>query len=149
MRDLSAAAVNSGDFLRLAKKIGRSRFPEKRIFEFVARRIFFEPTPKDHQIVRTAAATLRTRRGNCVDCSVLISAMLRANNISHRFRAVGLRQWNRQYTHVFIITNKGYILDTVPGQRQDGREYLHRLANWKGIFNFTEPYDRFKDLKVL
>ncbi len=110
----------------------------KYLFDFAYKNIYFEPDPKYTQRIRSAKRSLLDKRGNCVDYSVFFGSILLLLKIPFKLRMVKLAGSN-QYTHVYIVTQSGIVLDAVIGQDQDGNEYKNR-AQLNGKYNTEVPY---------
>lgn len=117
------------------------------IFDYAYGVASFYPDPERKQYIRSAKRTLKDGLANCVDYSVLISTLLILAGISHSIRRVGF-DWPKRYLHVYIILDDGTVMDAIQGQRQDGKEYLHRKRK-RGMFGVQQPYLYKNDLKVL
>lgn len=115
--------------INLARELSISLYePYKTAFvlcNFAFNAATFEPDTDGIQVIKTPAATLRTRRGNCVDYTVLIGAIAKAANIPIIIKVVAIGGNN--FGHVYPVVN-GLPCDVVPYQRQDGNEHLHRDA---------------------
>lgn len=96
----------------------------QKIANFAFKHAYFEPDPPKTQIIRTPAATLRTKRANCVDYTVLIGAVAKALGRHVIIRICQLPGQNN-YGHVYPVVD-GYALDIVPGQNQYGQEIFTR-----------------------
>ena len=86
------------------------------IFDFVNEKVAYEADPDDLQIIRTADKTLRDKRGNCVDFSVLQSALLRAAGVGHFFRIAKYEPGGWQ--HIYVKTKDGHALDPTIGKER-------------------------------
>lgn len=106
----------------------------KKIFDCIFKLVYFFPDPASAQYVRTVNRTLKDRRGNCVDYSVLFSAFLRALQVPHRIRIVEYpNQKVPGISHIYVQTLNGITLDAVIGQDQEGREVNKKIR--QGFFN--------------
>lgn len=106
----------------------------KRIFDAIFKLIYFFPDPTDTQYVKTVNRTLKDRRGNCVDYSVVFSAFLRALRVPHYIRIVEYpNQAVPGISHIYVKTLDGITLDAVIGQDQHGNE-----INKKHRFGFFD-----------
>lgn len=133
-------------FREFAARFKRAKDPEKAIFDFVFKNIYFYPDPDNFQVVRSPIATLRDQFANCVDYSVLIAACLITCGIKCRFRCIAEKP--NFYTHVYVVTNKGTVLDAILGQEQTGLEKLQRLPGASGLFNTEAPHKYKLDYPV-
>ena len=52
------------------------------------------------------------------------------------------------FSHIYIVTDSGVVMDAVLGQDQDGKEYLKSKTQRTPYFNKEANYIKF-DLKVL
>lgn len=81
---------------------------------------------------------LRDGTGNCVDYSILQSAVLLRLGIPHWYDVVSFDKPN-EYNHIYVQTDSGTILDPVPPHKQDGTDTRQNRPN-EGWFNYTTPY---------
>lgn len=99
---------------------------------FALRSAYYQPDPPDHQRVKSAYATLRDQRGNCVDYSILISAILLVLEQPHFLRLVELEP-GKGFAHIYPVAllsdGRELALDIVPQQDQNGRERILRGLN--------------------
>lgn len=100
----------------------------------------FEPDTNGIQVIKTPAATIRTKRGNCVDYTVLIGAIANALNIPVIIKVVAIGD-GENFGHVYPIVN-GLPCDVVPYQRQDGTEHLHRKKETV-VYPIEKEYNKY------
>lgn len=89
------------------------------LFRGVRSDIFFEEDPAElFALVRDPWVTLRERRGNCIDQSVLLAAALTQLGIPWRFVTQGTTPDDRWHVYVEAFTDHGwYAIDpTLPGR---------------------------------
>jgi len=104
-----------------------------------------QPDAPGLQVVRTPAATLRDKRGNCVDYTVLIGAIATAAGIPVIIKVVALEP-DGEFVHVYPVVN-GFSCDVVPFQKQDGTEYLTRDPN-ATVYPTEKEYTKYFLLEV-
>jgi len=100
----------------------------------------FEPDVEGVQVIKTPAATIRTKRGNCVDYTVLIGAIAKAAGIPVIIKVVAIGD-QPEFGHVYPIVN-GLSCDVVPYQRQDGKERLFRTGH-EVVYPTEKEYNKF------
>jgi transglutaminase-like putative cysteine protease len=105
----------------------------------------FEPDAHGVQVIKTPAALIREKKGNCVDYTVLISSIAHAAGIPAIIKVVAIGN-SENYGHVYPVIN-GFACDVVPYQRQDGSEHLYRSGN-EVVFPIEEKYNKFFLLEV-
>jgi hypothetical protein len=104
-----------------------------------------QPDAPGLQIVRTPAATLRDKRGNCVDYTVLIGAIATAAGLPVIIKVVAFDP-SGEFAHVYPVVN-GFPCDVVPFQKQDGTEYLTRDPN-ATVYPTEKEYAKYFLLEV-
>lgn len=124
---------------RLIEFVKNNPMNEREIFETVFQSVLFEPDKKNKQVIKTPLATLRMGRGNCVDYSVLIATLMKLNGIKGFFRMVKFEEKGFP-KHIFVVSEKGKILDCSIGQNQDGEQTLQGRKNKNGFFNKELKY---------
>jgi len=100
----------------------------------------FEPDQEGKQVLKTPAALLREKKGNCVDYTILISALAHAAQIPAIIKVVAVKN-SKDFGHVYPVIN-GLPCDVVPYQRQDGTEHLYRTGE-EIVYPTEEPYNKF------
>jgi transglutaminase-like putative cysteine protease len=100
----------------------------------------FEPDPEGVQVIKTPAALLRSKKGNCVDYTVLLCALAKAADIPAIIKVVAVGD-SENYGHVYPVIN-GLPCDVVPYQRQDGLEHLYRTGQ-EVVYPTEERYNKF------
>jgi transglutaminase-like putative cysteine protease len=100
----------------------------------------FEPDAEGIQVLKTPAALMREKKGNCVDYTILISALALAANIPAIIKVVAVKK-SKDFGHVYPVIN-GFPCDVVPYQRQDGKEHLYRQGN-EVVYPTEENYNKF------
>lgn len=100
----------------------------------------FEPDVNGVQVIKTPAATMRTKKGNCVDYTVLIGAIAKAAGIPVIIKVVAIGD-QTEFGHVYPIVN-GLSCDVVPYQRQDGTEHLYRTGN-EVVYPTEKEYNKY------
>jgi hypothetical protein len=107
--------------------------------------MFFEPDTRTVQTIRTPRRSLMDKRANCVDYTVYIGSIAHALGFPVTVRIVQL-QGQSNYGHVYPIVN-GNVIDVVPGQIQDGTEYLHRVHKYP-LVGYTWPHIAKQDFYI-
>lgn len=100
----------------------------------------FEPDAEGVQVIKTPAALMRTKRGNCVDYTVLLCSIAKAADIPAIIKVVAIGN-SDNYGHVYPVIN-GLPCDVVPYQRQDGLEHLYRTGK-EVVYPIEEKYNKF------
>jgi transglutaminase-like putative cysteine protease len=100
----------------------------------------FEPDVNGVQVIKTPAATIRTKKGNCVDYTVLIGSIAKAVGIPVIIKVVAIGD-QAEFGHVYPIVN-GLSCDVVPYQRQDGKEHLFRTGQ-EVVYPIEKEYNKF------
>lgn len=100
----------------------------------------FEPDEEGKQVLKTPAALLREKKGNCVDYTILISALAIAAGVPAIIKVVAVKN-SKDYGHVYPVIN-GLPCDVVPYQRQDGKEHLYRTGS-EVVYPTEENYNKF------
>jgi hypothetical protein len=130
----------------IAEKLTTDPQKLKKIFRFAFHSAKYQPDDPDLQTIRTPKRTLRDGQANCVDYSVLTSSLLSILKIPHSFRVVSF-DGTDNFSHIYTVTDNGYILDCVIGQDQLGNEHLKTKR--RGHFNKEVPYTNGKDFRVI
>ena len=115
-------------------------FTAFRLCNFAYNAATFEPDAPGKQVLKTPAATLREKKGNCVDYTILISALALAAKIPAIIKVVAVNN-SKDFGHVYPVIN-GLPCDVVPYQRQDGKEHLYRTGN-EVVYPTEEKYNKF------
>lgn len=87
----------------------------------------FYPDEPGVQVIKTPAALMRERKGNCVDYSVFIGAIATAADVPVTLKIVAIEP-SENYGHIYPYVN-GLPCDVVPYQMQDGTEPENRRLN--------------------
>jgi hypothetical protein len=116
----------------IASEAKRSGNPIKFVFDYVYSNVVYEPDPNNIQLVKSPICTLKTKKGNCVDYSVLIGSILINLKIPFFFKTVGFDS-SGSFDHIYIVTKEqNLVLDCVIGQKQDGTDtFTNRPLNGK------------------
>jgi len=121
--------------------VRRNPMNERQIFNLAYGIASFKPD-KRHNVVKSPWATIRTHRANCVCYAVLIAALLKLNGIKGKFRAI--RQFDDwrypKPKHIYVVTNKGIVLDPVIGQNQKRELSRAQRKNKIGHYNKQAKY---------
>lgn len=115
-------------------------FSAFRLCNFAYNAATFEPDAEGIQVLKTPAALLREKKGNCVDYTILISSLALAANVPAIIKVVAVKD-NKDFGHVYPVIN-GIPCDVVPYQRQDGKEHLYRTGN-EVVYPTEETYNKF------
>lgn len=111
-----------------------------RLCNFAYNAATFEPDEAGKQVLKTPAALLREKKGNCVDYTILITALAIAADIPAIIKVVAVHD-SKDFGHVYPVIN-GLPCDVVPYQRQDGKEHLFRQGN-EVVYPTEEAYNKF------
>ena len=111
-----------------------------RLCNFAYNAATFEPDEAGKQVLKTPAALLREKKGNCVDYTILIAALAIAADIPAIIKVVAVHN-EKEFGHVYPVIN-GLPCDVVPYQRQDGKEHLFRQGN-EVVYPTEETYNKF------
>lgn len=107
----------------------------KNVFDFAVNNVEYCEDPAGVQWVRTPARLLHDGVGDCKSYAILIASILDNLNIPCMFRFVSFNN-EKQYTHVYIVTESGIIID--PVERLDG----------KPVFNYASEYTYKLDMNT-
>lgn len=118
----------------------------KCLFDFAYDTAVYEPDPNERQILQSVEKTMMLKKANCVDYTILLSALLRIAKIPHSYRVVSYKR-PTDYEHIYIVTHNGAVLDCVRGQRQDGTDTFYNRPS-KGKFNQETNYLYKRDFTV-
>lgn len=121
----------------LAKKLrGNSEMDTCRnVFNFAVENVKYSEDPVGVQWIRTPARLLRDGVGDCKSYAILIASLLDNLNIPCFFRFVSFND-EKQFTHVYIVTKSGIIID--PVERVDGQP----------VFNYASKYTYKLDMNT-
>jgi transglutaminase-like putative cysteine protease len=111
-----------------------------KLCNFAYKSATFEPDQDGIQVIKTPAALLRSKRGNCVDYTVLLCSIAKAADIPAIIKVVAVGN-SDNFGHVYPVIN-GFPCDVVPYQRQDGLEHLYRSGN-EVVYPTEEKYNKF------
>lgn len=144
MREVALVESKKPYIIELAQKLCINKkepyFTAFRLCNFAYNAATFEPDEEGKQVLKTPAALIREKKGNCVDYTILISALAIAANIPAIIKVVAVKK-SKDFGHVYPIIN-GLPCDVVPFQRQDGKEHLYRTGN-EIVFPTEELYNKF------
>lgn len=149
VRQIKASAKISAthpDVKQIANEIqGGQSTVIRMAFDSVYDRVIYTPTPPHQQNVRFGWRTLRDGKGNCVDYTILLSAILQNKGVPHKLRLVAWKP-GRGYEHIYIVAN-GITLDPCQGQPQDGTA-TRENRSYSGKFNNELPFYSKKDIHM-
>ena len=129
IKKLSQEGAKNETLQAAAKYISQMDDPIKGVFDFAYNSAVYYPDPDERQILQPVHVTLRDGKANCVDYSILQSALLRILGIKHYYKMVSFDN-APDYDHIYIVAN-GKVLDPVIGQRQDGsQKKLNRTPHY-------------------
>lgn len=144
MRDIAIIESKKQYVCNLAKKLcispAEPMYSAFRLCNFAYQAATFEPDQAGVQVLKTPAALLREGKGNCVDYTILISAIALAANIPAIIKVVAIKGTD-DFGHVYPIIN-GVPCDVVPYQRQDGLEHLFRTGG-EVVYPTEKEYTKF------
>lgn len=144
MRDIALQESQKPYVKNLAQKMSISNsepyYTAFKMCNFAYNSATFEPDPEGVQVIKTPAATLRTKKANCVDYTVLLCALAKAANIPSIIKVVAVGN-SENFGHVYPVIN-GLPCDVVPYQRQDGTEHLYRTGT-EVVYPTEEKYNKF------
>ena len=87
----------------------------KKIFDYLKNQINYKADGLEQQ-VRVPSGLIRTRQGDCKSYSVFTSAVLTNLGIPHKLVYASYDPKDPTPTHIYVITNKGCIIDAVYGK---------------------------------
>lgn len=131
MRKIAQDNANGPTIQQIAEELSREKDPVQAVFRYAYDNVAYRLDPPSTQRLRTAMRSLKEQYGNCVDYTILISALLQNMGIRHKMRMasyVGSDTWE----HIYVVVD-GRVLDPVLGQRQDNTDTLHNRNG--GYFN--------------
>ena len=144
MREVALIESQKPYIKELAEKLCINKrepyFTAFRLCNFAYNAATFEPDEEGKQVLKTPAALLREKKGNCVDYTILISALAIAANVPAIIKVVAVKN-SKDFGHVYPVIN-GLPCDVVPYQRQDGKEHLYRKGN-EIVYPTEETYNKF------
>lgn len=141
IKRLARKGAKSPIIQEVSEAIKFSDFPEKDVFGFVYDSVVFKPDPENDQQVRTVERSLSEGVGNCVDYTVLTSAILLSLGIPHKYKVVAFDR-RSGYEHIYVVTDR-VIIDPVLGQKQDGTDTRYNRQPF-GLFNQEMKYLKAK-----
>jgi hypothetical protein len=109
---------------------------------FFFKTCYFEPDPPQLQRIKSPDRMLRDGKGNCVNYSIAISAILKALGYVSILRVVKLPGTDN-FGHVYpvlIVDGKEIPIDIVPTQEQTGSEGVVRSYNTNYTLTPELPY---------
>lgn len=107
----------------------------KNVFDFAIENVKYNEDPAGVQLIRTPARLLHDGEGDCKSYAILIASILDNLDIPCMFRFVSFTDY-KQYTHVYIVTESGIIID--PVERVEG----------KPVFNYASDYTYKLDMNT-
>jgi len=87
----------------------------KKIFDYLKNHVNYKADGANQQ-VRLPSALIRTLQGDCKSYSVFTSAVLTNLGIPHKLVYASYDPQDSTPTHIYVITNKGCIIDAVYGK---------------------------------
>ena len=87
----------------------------KKIFDYLKNQISYKADGSE-QMVKLPSGLIRTLQGDCKSYSVFTSAVLTNLGIPHRLVYASYDPQDSTPTHIYVITNKGCIIDAVYGK---------------------------------
>lgn len=143
IKKLAIDGTKNEDLQRIAKEIASNGNVIEDVYNYAHNNVTYYPTPENRQIIRPVFTILRDGKGNCVDYTILQSALLLILNVPHVYRLVSYDS-SLESEHIYIVA-QNKILDPVIGQKQDGTE-INSLK--ESHFNKEIPYISKKDVKM-
>lgn len=108
-----------------------------RLYNCLYKFLEFERDDGGTQTIRTAARTIRDKKGNCVDYSVLLGAFLINMGQPFSFRMVSFGE-DENYAHIYPVLSDGTPIDLVLGKEDD----------FPAKYGTQVPYSSAKDLTI-
>lgn len=130
---------------RLLININEPAFSAMVLCNFAYNAATFEPDANGVQVIKTPAALIREKKGNCVDYTVLLASIAHSVGIPAIIKVVAIGD-SENYGHVYPVIN-GFPCDVVPYQRQDGTEHLYRTGT-EVVYPIEKEYNKFFLLEV-
>ena len=130
---------------RLLININEPAFSAMVLCNFAYNAATFEPDANGVQVIKTPAALIREKKGNCVDYTVLLASIAHSVGIPAIIKVVAIGD-SQNYGHVYPVIN-GFPCDVVPYQRQDGTEHLYRTGT-EVVYPIEKEYNKFFLLEV-
>jgi hypothetical protein len=87
----------------------------KKIFDYLKNQVNYKADGAEQQ-VRVPSGLIRTRQGDCKSYAVFTSAVLTNLGIPHKLVYASYDPQDSTPTHIYVITNKGCIIDAVYGK---------------------------------
>jgi hypothetical protein len=146
VKKIAQESADTEEIKKIAAGLKNCPDPIKAVFNYAYNAAVYQADPIDSQDLKRSAATIRDKKGNCADYAILISSLLQNIGIKHYFRVTGYES-PRVYEHIYVITDKGVVLDPVLGQKQDGSDTFENRPK-KGKFSEERTYLTKKDFPV-
>lgn len=150
MKKVAFESAKNPYFKYLIKKYDLSNdLPSiKKIFNYAFYNTRFKKDPLNVQQIRSGVRSLKDKKVNCVDYSILLSSFLINLGVKHSFRMVAVNP-NENFSHIYVILKNNIPLDPVIGQAQDGSEVFKSNKYRKNYFGKQIPFNKKFDLKIL
>ena len=152
MKKIAYQNANEPFFKNYIKKNNLVGSPSdlSKIFHDIFYKTNYKKDPEGIQQIRTGTRLLKEGIGNCVDYSVIFSSFLLNLGIPHKFRMISTdRNRPNAFSHIYLVTDSGIVMDAVIGQDQNGFEYKKKKNQRTPFFNTEANYVKKFDLKVL
>ena len=86
----------------------------KKIFDFLKTQVHYK-VDGDNQKIKLPSALLREREGDCKSYALFTAAVLSNIKIPYKFVYASYNPYDRTPEHIYVVTNKGTIIDAVWG----------------------------------
>lgn len=147
LKKIAFQSSHHPQIIQIAERLSKQKDPVKAVFDYAYDNVLYQADPDNIQRLRYAHRTLSDKAGNCTDYSILISALLQAMNIPHKFR-IAMFEPGIGFEHIYVITNDGKVLDPVIGQAQDGTDtWVNRPG--KGSFDTELSSFKYRDYQMV
>jgi uncharacterized protein YgfB (UPF0149 family) len=87
----------------------------KKIFDFLKTQVHYK-VDGDNQKIKLPSALLREREGDCKSYALFTAAVLSNLKIPYKFCYASYNPFDRTPEHIYVVTNKGTIIDAVWGK---------------------------------
>lgn len=144
IKNFSKITAKHPKIVELASQLEDHPEREKAIFDYLYDNIVYRADDEGFQQIRFGDRALRDGVGNCVDYTVLLSAVLRNWKVPHKLRVVSYGRPSAK-EHIYVVTDKGVVMDAVIGQRQDDSDtkYNRPPASFNEELPYTSKYDYY------
>ena len=144
IKELAMMGTHNNYLQKIANNCLNSIDPVKSVFDFAYDTAVYFTDPENTQRLQPVHVTIRDKKANCVDYTILQSALLSLMKIPHIYRMVSFDR-SKELEHIYIVAD-GKILDPVINQKQDGTENFE--SRKPSAFNKEINYTYKKEIQM-